>query len=223
MAVISDVHANLIALRAVLEEIETLDAEGIISAGDVVGYYPFPNETVEVFRRKGIVSIKGNHDRAVERFSTRGMNRLAAEAVRWTCEHITAANVDYLKNLRSRMRLDLDGLQASVFHGSPRDDDEYLFEVDAGPELLEMAGSSLVITGHTHIPFIRKFESGMIFNPGAVGQPRDGDSRASYALLDSKTGNVTIRRVEFDIRAVQAKVQEVGLPPFLGERLEYGF
>ena len=223
VAIISDVHSNIIAFQTVLDEIDRLDSEIIVCAGDIVGYYPFPNQTLEIFKRRGIISILGNHDKAVIHFNTVGMNKLAAEAARWTSENINAENVDYLKTLKSSRRIGMGPVEAAMFHGSPRDDNEYLYEIDTGPELLEMCGCQCMITGHTHIPFVRRIEEGVMINPGAVGQPRDGDSRASFAILDTKNRGVAIHRLEYDIREVQESVLDASLPPFLGERLEYGF
>ena len=223
MALISDVHANLPALEAVLEDIETLGAERIYCAGDIVGYYPFPNETISLFKEKGIVSILGNHDRAVIHFNTVGMNRLAAEAARWTSENVSAENVDYLKSLRGRMRFKIEGKTIAIYHGSPRDDDEYLYEIDVGPEVIEMCECRYMVTGHTHIPFVRRFENSVIINPGAVGQPRDGNRRASFAVLDTEHGDVSICRRSYDIEAVHRRIADENLPSFLAERLEYGF
>lgn len=223
MALISDIHSNIHALEAVMEDIDTLGVEETICAGDLVGYYPFPNETISLLRRRGVKSILGNHDRAVIHFNTVGMNRLAADAARWTSENINADNVDYLKTLRSSMRMEIGDNVISVCHGSPRDDDEYLYEIDTSLDLLEICECDFLVTGHTHIPFVRKFHEGMIINPGAVGQPRDGDRRASYAILDTEHGDVTICRKSYDIESIHNKVMEVGLPPFLAERLEYGF
>lgn len=222
MAVIADIHANLIAFEAVLDDIDSLGIEHIICAGDIVGYYPFPNETINIMRERSIHTVKGDHDLAVERFTTRGMNRLAAECIRWTWERITAPNADYLKELRFRLNLSLGELNMSIFHGSPWKLDECLYEVDVTERLLEMTGSQIVVTAHTHIPFIKRFRKGLVLNPGSIGQPRDGDSRACYLLLDVKTGNVSIRRIEFDILAVKERIKEAGLPAFLGERLEHG-
>lgn len=223
VAIISDIHSNLVALDAVLEDIETLGAELILCAGDIVGYYPYPNETIDRFKEKDVVSILGNHDRAVIHFNTVGMNRLAAEAARWTSENISAENVDYLKALRSSMKTKIDGRTIAMYHGSPRDDDEYLYEIDTGPELVEMCGCQIMITGHTHIPFVRKFSDGMLINPGAIGQPRDGDRRASFAILDTEHADVTICRKSYDIDTVHRHTLDAGLPAFLAERLEYGF
>jgi len=222
VAILSDIHANLPALKAVLSNIESLKVNRIICAGDIVGYYPFPDQVVEALQRNGVESIIGNHDRAVIHVNTVGMNRLAAEAARWTSLNMAARHVDYLRLLRSRMRLRLGRLEVAVYHGTPRDDDEYLYEADLSPELLEMCSCDLMISGHTHIPYLRRYPGGMIMNPGSVGQPRDGDPRACFGILDD-SGMASIHRVEYDIAAVERAVEETELPRFLGERLRYGF
>ena len=223
VALISDVHSNLVALDAVLADIDAIGVEQIVSAGDIVGYYPYPNETIERFRSRNIRSILGNHDRAVIRINPVGMNKMAAEAVLWTSKHVSADGVDYLRDLKARMQVRMGPHLAGIYHGSPRDDDEYLYEVDAGPELLEMCECDLLVVGHTHIPFIKTLGSGTIVNSGSVGQPRDGDRRASYVLYDGDSEVFQIRRVEYEVEVVDQEVQRVGLPKFLGERLRHGF
>jgi putative phosphoesterase len=223
VAIISDVHSNVVALEAVLEDIETLGVKRIFCAGDIVGYYPFPNETIDLLKEWNVIAILGNHDRAVIHFNTVGMNRLAADAARWTSENINAENVDYLKSLRSNLRTKINKRTIAMYHGSPRDDDEYLYEIDTGPELIEMCACDFMISGHTHIPFVRKFTNGILINPGSVGQPRDGDRKASYVILDTEHGDVTICRKLYDINKVHRKIISVGLPHFLAERLDYGF
>jgi len=223
IALISDVHSNIIALDAVLADVDSIGVGLILNAGDIVGYNPYPNETIERFKSRNIQSILGNHDKAVIRFNPVGMNKMAAEAVLWTSKNIAAEGVDYLKDLKSRLFMRIGTHLCGIYHGSPRDDDEYLYEVDAGRELLEMCECSILIVGHTHMPFIKRFDNGMIVNSGSVGQPRDGDPRANYVLFDSDTGDFQIRRVSYDVEIVEKKVQSVGLPSFLGERLRQGF
>lgn len=223
LAVISDVHANMEALSVVLERIDEMGVDLTVHAGDVVGYYPFPDQTIQLFRKRGIATIQGEHDRCVVRFNTVGLNRMAAVAARWTSENIRAEHVDFLKGLKGRMFLEADGERIGMFHGTPRDSDEYLYEVDAGAELLEMCGCSIMISGRTHIPFVKRFPDGMVLNPGSVGQPRDGDGRAAFAILDPGKGDCSLHRVGYDRGAVEEAVLAAGLPPFLGERLRYGF
>lgn len=223
VALVSDVHSNLIALDAVLEDLDKMGIDQILCAGDLIGYYPYPNETINRFRSRKIRSILGNHDRAVIRINPVGMNKMAAEAILWTAKHVSAESIDYLKGLTSRLRLEMGGSSLGLYHGSPRDDDEYLYEVDAGPELLEMCGCQTLVVGHTHMPYVRVHPSGAIVNAGSVGQPRDGDARSSYVIFDVDSGGFEMRRVPYDIEAVERDVQSAGLPPFLGERLRYGF
>jgi putative phosphoesterase len=222
-AIVSDIHSNLVALDAVLASVEQERVDIVISAGDVVGYGPFPNEVVARFREKDILGIQGNHDKAVLENSVHGMNPAAAEAVRWTARIISAESADYLASLPPRRIFDLDDRKTGLFHGSPRDDDEYVYEADASPDLMEMCGCELLISGHTHIPYVKQMEQGLMLNPGAVGQPRDNDPRAAYALYDTQSGGAEVRRVEYDIEKVVLAVKEAGLPRFLGERLLYGF
>jgi putative phosphoesterase len=222
IALISDVHANIIALEAVLEDMKDRGIERILSAGDVVGYYPYPNETIAAFRRHDITSIQGNHDRAVLSVDTSGMNPAAVSAVDWTARHLSDDSFSYLRSLPPRTLLRIDGLSIAVYHGAPFDDDYYLYEGEAQEGLLAMAGCELLVLGHTHEPFIKRFRSGTIMNPGSVGQPRDGDPESSYSILDTDTGKVMNRRVGYDIDTVAARTRDEGLPAWLAERLYYG-
>lgn len=222
VALISDVHANVVALAAVLEDIDTRGVDAIVSAGDVVGYYPYPNETIGLFRERGIRSIQGNHDRAVLSADPAYFNPWAASAVFWTARQLTEASVDYLRSLPRKLGLELDGTRIAVYHGAPFDDDYYLYEDEAQEFTLNMSKSDLLVLGHTHIPFIRRFSSGVIVNPGSVGQPRDGDPEASYAVFDTATGKARNMRVAYDIEKVATKTREAGLPKSLADRLWQG-
>jgi predicted phosphodiesterase len=115
------------------------------------------------------------------------------------------------------------GKLVGLYHGSPRDDVEYVFEESAEPELLRLSGTRLLILGHTHVPFVRRSKEGTIVNPGSVGQPRDGDPRACFMVYDSTKDDFTIRRVEYDIESVVAAISRAGLPRELGERLRHGW
>lgn len=222
LALISDVHANVVALEAVLDDIEVRDADMILSAGDVVGYYPYPNETVELFRARGIISIRGNHDRAVLRADPRGMNPVAGDAIMWTAFHLTASSLRYLRSLPPRAQLHADRIAVGLYHGSPRDDDEYVYEGQACKELLAMSHSELMVLGHTHIPYVKKHPGGVIVNPGSVGQPRDGVPEASYSVFDIDTNEATNHRVAYDIGKVAEATRDAGLPDRLADRLFSG-
>jgi putative phosphoesterase len=222
-AIISDVHANLPALKAVLAEIDGMGINHIISAGDVVGYYPYPNEVIQLFRERSVVGIAGNHDRTVIRTQVTSMNHAAGEAARWTARELTESSRAYLAGLPPRTHVTIGGKLIGLYHGSPRDDVEYVFEEEAGPELLKLSGTRLLIMGHTHVPFIHRSKEGTIVNPGSVGQPRDGDPRAVFVVHDSTKDDFTIRRTEYDIESVVKAVERAGLPNDLGERLRHGW
>jgi putative phosphoesterase len=222
-AIISDVHANLPALNAVLAEIDGMGINHIISAGDVVGYYPFPNQVIQIFRERSVVGIAGNHDRTVIRSQVSTMNHVAGEAARWTAKELSDKSKAYLASLPPRMHVTIGGKLIGLYHGSPRDDVEYVFEGDADPELLRMSGTRLLIMGHTHVPFIHRSKEGTIVNPGSVGQPRDGDPRACFMVYDSTKDDFSIRRTEYDIESVVKAVERAGLPRDLGERLRHGW
>ena len=222
VAFLSDVHANLVALQAVLVELDRQGIERVFHAGDIVGYYPFPNETIQEFRRRGIVTILGNHDRAALNANAMGMNPMASIAARWTARHLDPDSITYLRALRPSLDVRIGAVRSSIFHGSPRDDDEYIYEMEAEEGLLEMCGSRLLVLGHTHVPYVVTTSRGTIINPGSVGQPRDGDPRSCFIIYDSTKGVFEHQRITYDIKLVEAAVYRAGLPEELSDRLWQG-
>ncbi len=222
IALISDVHANLIALKAVLRDMEERGVDTILCAGDVVGYYPYPVETISLLRERHVTSIQGNHDRAVLNAWDNNLNPMARSAVTWTANHIGERSREYLRGLPRHISIELDGVRVAVYHGAPFDDDHYVFEDEADESLLAMAKCDLLVLGHTHVPFIRRYPSGVIVNPGSVGQPRDGDPDSSYAIFDTARERAMYLRVPYDISEVVERTLKVGLPRSLAERLELG-
>ncbi len=221
IAVISDIHGNYPALMAVLKDMPRVDL--ILCAGDLVGYYPFPNEVVMEIRRHRVACIRGNHDRAVINNEYSRFNRYAEAAAIWTYEHLDKENMDYLKTLRDSMILNMEGKRIAIHHGAPFNEDAYIYPEDVDEGFLEHDHADILILGHTHVPFIVDYGNKAIINPGSVGQPRDGNPKASYALMDLKLWNFEIRRVEYPVEEVERKIFEEGLPEFLAERLYYGF
>jgi putative phosphoesterase len=221
IGLISDVHGNLVALDVVLEKLNHCDR--IYCAGDVVGYYPFPNEVIETFIKEGIESVMGNHDYAVANNDFWGFNPYAEEAGRWTRKHLRKEYLEWL----SKLPLKIETEWFNVYHGIPADDETaievYIFPDDPMIEdFLRMIGRNIVV-GHTHIQFVREFEGLLFVNPGSVGQPRDGDSRSAYAIFDTESCRVKLGRVEYDIQEVCEAVRKAGLPEFLCSRLFDGF
>ena len=222
LAILADVHANLPALEAVLRDVDSLAPSGIWVAGDLVGYHPWPNEVLSILRDRRVKAIRGNHDRAALGGETFRFNELAAEAIRWTRIQLTPGSVGYLKDLEDRIRTTMPEGVVAMYHGSPRDDDEYVFPHTADESLVRTAGAPFVILGHTHLPMALRFRSGLLVNPGSVGQPRDGDPRAAWGVLDLSSRTFGVRRVPYDIDAVAAAVRKFGLPTELADRLYAG-
>lgn len=243
-AVISDLHANLEALQAVLDDASP-KADAVVCLGDIVGYNADPHECLRLVRETCAVVIAGNHDQAacgVRRYDD--FNDWARQAMDWTRQQLSAAEVAYLQDLPGTAPLGSGWLAA---HGSPRDTDEYLFdrlgfEVAFDTLWRLRPGTQGCFVGHTHLPMIwacssdgRVVQVGAeartvtldpacryIVNPGSVGQPRDGSPLAAYAILDEAAATVEFRRVVYDIAAVQEKIYDAMLPPLLAERLAIG-
>ncbi len=222
IALLSDVHSNLPALQAVLADLDTLRPDQVWVAGDLVGYNPWPNEVLQILKDRHVRAIRGNHDRATLGGDTSWFNELAAAAIRWTRIVLTPASVGYLSSLEDRTRSRVPEGVVAMYHGSPRNDDEYVMPWAADEALVRMSGAPFTILGHTHLPMSLAFPSGLLVNPGSVGQPRDQDPRAAWGLLDTTARAFVIRRVAYDIGAVVKEIHKAGLPAELGERLQYG-
>lgn len=242
--IISDIHANLEGLTAVVEAASG-EYERVICCGDLVGYGADPNAVIEWVRENAAVVIRGNHDKVATGLdSMEDFNPLAKRAAIWTANAMTAENFAWLKALPKGPVLVDD---YAVVHGSPRDEDEYVIE---GPEVrvaMEAATQELTFFGHTHLqggfqlkqrkviligpPFPDESEYTFqlspdyryLVNPGSAGQPRDGDWRAGAAIYDSEMKTVRLLRVSYDLETAQRKIREAGLPPLLADRLARGY
>jgi putative phosphoesterase len=227
IAIISDVHSNLTALEAVIDKLPRYDE--LFCLGDIVGYGPQPNEVISrLLGLRPSVTLIGNHDYATVSGDVQGFSANAATAVEWTRQKLDRVSRDYLAALKPSARIEREGRTFALFHGSPRDPlNEYVFPgipAAIGRSLVRAASARIVLLGHTHMPMLYRFEDGVLANPGSVGQPRDGDPRASFALLTLSQADVKfeIQRVEYDIDAVADQILRSGLPSFLAERLYMG-
>ncbi len=237
--VMSDIHSNLEALTSVFDDANSNGGfDEVWALGDLVGYGPDPAACIELLRQHDAKCVAGNHDLAVSgKMGLEWFNEYAAAAARWTTGQLGEAELEYLRALP--LRLEMHGFTA--VHGSPRDPVwEYVVNSGAALAAFEDIETRLCLVGHSHVPFICRLEGGApvfrlatgrpedlkeglaIVNPGSVGQPRDGDPRASYAVYDSESATITHRRVEYDIARTQRKMQERGLPHYLAERLTHG-
>ena len=239
IAIVSDIHSNLPSFEAVLLHAE---AGGRVDAlwclGDLVGYGPHPNECIAQLRRYEHRAVAGNHDLAAcGRMGTEEFNEAAAAAAQWTAGQLSDAARAYLEELP----LVVTEGDFTLVHGSLRWPEwEYLLSSEQAQAHLELQQTPYGLVGHSHLTFVceedapprlrptvdgERVELGsqrLILNPGSVGQPRDGDPRAAYALYDSEARAVTYHRVEYDIGATQRAMEAARLPAWLSERLSYG-
>ena len=240
-AIIADIHANLPAFAAVLEDIERRGGMAEVwCLGDVVGYGPDPHQCIELLRQYPYICVAGNHDwAAVGKLSLSEFNPDAAVACRWTAEQLSAEDVDFLGSLPPVIEKD----DFTLVHGSPREPIwEYLLSISSARENFAHFRSQFCLVGHSHVPLVFSLsetdtcsssqfltniglalgKSRLIINPGGVGQPRDSDPRASYAIYDSTARLVRLYRVPYDVGATQARMVECNLPMRLVARLSYG-
>jgi putative phosphoesterase len=216
VGVISDVHGNSVALDAVFEDMPDVDA--LVCAGDVVGYNPWPAECVAAVRRREAPTVMGNHDRAVATGSAFRFNDMAAAGVEHARETLDDDALEWLSALPDE-RTVLDD-RVKLVHGHPENPDHYTYPDEFGPDLL--GDEDVLVMGHTHVQAHETYAEGVVMNPGSVGQPRDGDARAAYALLDLDDRSVEERRVEYDVDRVVEAVRDAGLPQRIGSRLYEG-
>lgn len=219
--VVSDIHANWPALRAIREE-----AEAVVCLGDLVSYGPFPRECVAWVRERAAHVIRGNHDTALSHGVETGAAAFKTALALATLEHhrrlLSADEAAWLRDLPTEASFRMDDYRFRAFHATPTD---HLYSYRITPDLddeelkKEVADvrADIVLLGHTHLPMSRGAWTKVVLNPGSVGQPLDGDPRASYAFIEN--GMAEIRRVEYDIEATVAGIRGMGLPDQVGEAL----
>jgi diadenosine tetraphosphatase ApaH/serine/threonine PP2A family protein phosphatase len=220
VALLSDVHANLVALEAVLADLPQVEAIWVM--GDTVGYGPDPADALTLLRERRAVIVAGNHDRAVA--TGEGLelfNPAARAAAQRHQQWLGAGDRDALAALPLTLEPAAGHL---ICHGSPRDPLwEYVFDGRIARDAMRATDAARCCVGHTHVPAtFRTGDGRLMVNPGSVGQPRDGDPRAAYALLDLATGTVDFKRVEYDIAETQRRMRERALPEILADRLSLG-
>ena len=242
--VVSDIHSNWEALEAVLAASQGAYDE-VLCCGDLVGYGADPNRVVNWVRQSVNVVVRGNHDRACAGIENlEWFNPVARTATLWTQNELTEENRTYLR-LLPKGPLSVEGFQ--LMHGSPLDEDEYLMNPDEATEAFAYLETSIAFFGHTHVQggfewrqrnvrnlakLARDYDgistfdlnpnAAYLINPGSVGQPRDGDARASFVLYDSAASYLNFHRVAYNLETAQRKIVSAGLPDFLAQRLGVG-
>jgi putative phosphoesterase len=226
--IVSDIHSNLTSLERVIEDAGDFDC--LICAGDIVGYGPEPGGCVDILRKHGAMSVKGNHDVSI----TNGdhlishFNVHAAMALEINRRLLNQVQLRWVRNLSTVLNIDLEGYRISIFHGSPkRPIWEYIFPSEAllrANEFFKATEADVIFFGHTHVPFLHRLQDRALVNPGSVGQPRDGNPKASYMLMDISGGIINFyhRRVEYDIDKTTMLMREIGLSTSLSRRLYLG-
>jgi len=228
--VLTDIHANLEALDACLDHARDRGFDRALVLGDLVGYGADPNAVIDrVLALEPVAIVRGNHDKvACGLEQADGFNFVAKSAARWTLDILTPEHRDWLAALPAGP-IEVDRL-VEICHGSPFDEDAYIFDELDAVRALKVATRPLCLFGHTHFPVTfqltaeLKLESGAkyLVNPGSVGQPRDGDPRAAYAIVDVEACLVELFRLNYAIEDAQAKVIRAGLPEVLAQRLAVG-
>lgn len=242
--VLSDIHSNLEALDAVLRaSAQRYDA--VLMLGDLVGYGADPNAVVERVRSLNpVASVRGNHDKVAAGLDdAEDFNPMAKSAARWTCEALTTQTLEYLRDLPAGPLIVGDMIE--ICHGSPLDEDLYVVADSDASRSIAVARAPICFFGHTHVAISARMDdqrrletsapqghpefaiainpdSRYLINPGSVGQPRDGDARAAYAIVDLERKTVTLHRVAYPIEVAQKKIIDAGLPPMLAYRLGMG-
>jgi putative phosphoesterase len=216
LGVLSDLHANRVALDAVVEDLPPVD--GLVCAGDVIGYNPWPADCVEFLRDREVPTVMGNHDRAVATGTSFRFNGMARAGVEHAADHLRDEQVRWLADLPDERRVAND--RVKLVHGHPDDPNRYTYPDLFSSDLL--GDEDVLVLGHTHIQHHEMYDEGVVLNPGSVGQPRDGDPRAAYAVLDLDTMTVEEHRVEYDVATVETAIGEAGLPEETAARLANG-
>ena len=236
VAVFGDIHGNLPALEAVLADMDAQNISPLYCLGDLVGYGTFPNEVIEIIRKRNIPTLMGNYDLGVGNnsddcgcaYTSKEAEALGKRSIAWSNEHTAADNKLYLRQLVDQIPLQLDRLRVRLVHGSPRKINEYLYEdrPDTTMErLLDMAQADVLVCGHTHIPYHRILPSGRhVINAGSVGKPKDGNPAACYLVLEAMGNNlnVTFRRIPYDIERAAQAIEATEMPNEYAEMLRTG-
>lgn len=234
IAVISDVHANILGLEAALEDIQKQGISRVYCAGDLVGYAPFPNEVIELIRKHQILTVMGNYDDAVGNmrlicgcdYKNEQEQALGEKSIRWTKEHTTEQNLEFLRALPTEIRLESGDQKVLIVHGSPRMLTEYLTESTADEYLLELveeAKTDVLVCGHTHIPLHKVIQGKHVINAGSVGKPKHGIPEATYVIISfGDEVKVEVRKISYDYETVAKAIEESELPNEFAEKIRRG-
>lgn len=234
IAILSDIHANQHALEAVWEDLEAQSSDQVYCLGDLVGYGAFPNQVIEFLREREIPTIMGNYDEGVGFdlhdcgcvYQDSEEDRLGKLSLMWSRETTTPENKAILQELPMQFRLEGRKPHMLLVHGSPRKMNEYLYQdrpQATFERIAKLAGTDILLFGHTHLPYQKRVSGTLFINTGSVGKPKDGDPRAGYVLLTlNRKPEVEFRRVKYDVQAAAQAIWESELPDHYGDLLLSG-
>lgn len=211
IAVISDIHANIDALNAVFEDMDRRGVDMILCTGDIIGYHTFPDETVKMVQEKKVIAIRGNHDNDVvnKQFNiTR-----TPDIFRFTYDNLSDESLQWLGELPISRHLTVEGISIELAHGSPADIEEYLFEgSEEAKKYAKECDSDILISGHTHLPWVEQIEGTLFVNSGSVGKPKIGRPVATWAqiTIDGTIATADIREVSYDVERVASAAENAG-------------
>lgn len=217
---ISDPHGNVYGLRAALDAIKTHGVVEVLCAGDIVGYYPFVNETIDLVRAEQIPCVMGNHDAILAKKLLVSDKKRREYALDYAASIITPDNLEWLRNLPESLRRTVDHVGIEIYHGSPWQPlTEYIYPDDADFERFRQIPADFVVLGHTHWPFSKQIGDVAVVNPGSCGQPRDYQPGACFALLDTCSRQISLHRSQYDARHVVEKIRALNFDPKLTDIL----
>lgn len=233
VAVIADIHSNIFALNEVLLDIDTRNADLVVCLGDLVGYAAYPNEVIDMIRESRILTIKGNYDEAVgEELVVCGCDypdpkdmENAGISLNWTIDETREDNKEYLKSLPMEVSMDFGGRKVRFVHGSPRRINEYLKENSMEAEaVMADLEEDILVCGHTHKPYCKKYGSKLLINAGSVGKPKTGSPKASYVIIDFGTDDaaIEIHEVDYEYEKTARAIEEAGLPQEFADIIRSG-
>jgi putative phosphoesterase len=234
LAVISDIHANIHALQAVWKDIKAVGPEAVYCLGDLVGYGAYPNETIDFIRKKDIPTVMGNYDEGVGFdlhdcgcvYKDPVKDQLGKKSLKWTQAHTNDENKDCLRKLDLQIRIEFAKHDILFVHGSPRKINEYIYEdrpQATFERIAKVAGTEVLLFGHTHLPYTKRVSGVLFVNAGSVGKPKDGNPDAGYVILElGRKIDVVFKRVPYNLEAASKAIRACDLPDEFADMLKQG-
>lgn len=224
IAFISDIHANIFALKKVLEDIKKQNVDKIICLGDLVGYAPYPNEVIDLIKENNILTIQGNYDESTGEelmvcgcdYGSQKETENANKSLFWTQEEVNEENKKWLAELPKEKKMEIEGWNLYLVHGSPRKNNEYLYaDSEEVKEIADNFEFDILLSGHTHLPYFKVINGKYIVNAGSAGKPKHGNPRATYVILNIKKDSIdfTNREVKYNEEKIAKAVENNEILP----------